>query len=118
MESPTPARGVRAIRPARVPKLFLFFSPLIREAAARLDDCGSVLAEMALPIHASEISDKSETGREKHVSVCVLLCFIKPILGNRYVRSRGFIMSEPRETQPNHHISSRSKKFCTGGAKQ
>jgi hypothetical protein len=30
---------------------------------------GSVLAQMALPIHASEISDKSETGREKHVSV-------------------------------------------------
>jgi len=30
--------------------------------------------------------------------VCVLLCFIKPILGNRYVRSRGFIVSEPRET--------------------
>jgi len=27
--------------------------------------------------------------------VCVLLCFIKPILGNRYERSRGFIVSEP-----------------------
>jgi len=27
----------------------------------------------------------------------VLLCFTKPILGNRYVRSRGFIMSEPRD---------------------
>ena len=26
--------------------------------------------------------------------VCVLLCFIKPILGNHYVRSRGFIVSE------------------------
>jgi len=24
---------------------------------------------MAFPLHASEISDKSETGREKHVSV-------------------------------------------------
>ena len=32
--------------------------------------------------------------------LCVLLCFIKPILGNRYVRSRGFIVSEPRETHP------------------
>jgi len=31
---------------------------------------------------------------------CVLLCFIKPILENRYVRSRGFIVSEPRETHP------------------
>jgi len=29
---------------------------------------------------------------------CVLLCFIKLILGNRYVGSRGFIVSEPRET--------------------
>ena len=32
------------------------------------------------------------------LAVCVLLCFIKPILGNRYVRSWGFIVSEPRET--------------------
>jgi len=31
---------------------------------------------------------------------CVLLCFIKPILGNRYVLSRGFIVSESRETHP------------------
>jgi len=30
---------------------------------------GSVLAQMAFSLHASEISDKSETGREKHVSV-------------------------------------------------
>ena len=30
---------------------------------------GSVLAHMAFPLHASEISNKSETGREKHVSV-------------------------------------------------
>ena len=30
---------------------------------------GSVLAQMAFPLHASEISYKSETGREKHVSV-------------------------------------------------
>jgi len=30
----------------------------------------------------------------------VLLCFIKPILGNRDVRSRGFIVSESRETHP------------------
>jgi len=27
----------------------------------------------------------------------VFLCFIKPILENRYVRSRGFIVSETRE---------------------
>jgi len=37
--------------------------------------------------------------------VCVLLCFIKPILGNRYVRSRGFIVSEPRETHPRSEIA-------------
>ena len=30
---------------------------------------GSVLAQMAFPLHASEISDKSETGRDKNVSV-------------------------------------------------
>ena len=30
--------------------------------------------------------------------VCVLLCFIKPVLGNHYVRCQGFIVSEPRET--------------------
>jgi len=29
----------------------------------------SVLAQMAFPLHASEISDKSETGREQHISV-------------------------------------------------
>jgi len=37
--------------------------------------------------------------------VCVLLCFIKPIFGNRYVRSRGFIVSEPRETHPRSEIA-------------
>ena len=35
----------------------------------------------------------------------VLLCFIKPILGNRYVGSRGFIVSEPRETHPRPEIT-------------
>ena len=30
---------------------------------------GSVLAQIAFPLHASEMSDKSETGRDKHVSV-------------------------------------------------
>jgi len=38
-------------------------------------------------------------------TVCVLLCFIKPILRNRYVRSRGFIVSEPRETHPRSEIA-------------
>ena len=33
-------------------------------------------------------------------SMFVFLCFIKPILGNHYVRSRVFIVSEPRETHP------------------
>ena len=35
----------------------------------------------------------------------VLLCFIKPTLGNCYVWSRGFIVSEPRETHPQSEIS-------------
>jgi len=30
---------------------------------------GSVLAQMAFPLHASEICEKSETGREMHFSV-------------------------------------------------
>jgi len=33
-------------------------------------------------------------------NLCVFLFFIKPILGNRYVRFLGFIVSEPRETHP------------------
>jgi len=37
--------------------------------------------------------------------VCVLLCFIKPIFANRYVRSQGFIVSEPRETHPRSEIA-------------
>ena len=34
-----------------------------------------------------------------------MLCFIGPILGNRYVRSWGFIVSEPRETHPRSEIA-------------
>jgi len=44
-------------------------------------------------------------GWEWPAVVCVLLGFIRPILGNRYVRSRGFIVSEPRETHPRSEIS-------------
>jgi len=33
------------------------------------DNLGSVLAQMAFPLHASEITDKSETGRENHILV-------------------------------------------------
>jgi len=47
---------------------------------------------MAFPLHASEISDKYETGREKNI--------LKML-----------------QSQPNRHISSRSNFFCTGGAK-
>jgi len=36
---------------------------------------------------------------------CVLLWFIKPIFGNHYVRSWGFILSEPRETHPRSEIA-------------
>jgi len=39
----------------------------------------------------------------------VLLCFIKPILGNRYVRSRGLIVSEPRESHPRGESHPRSE---------
>ena len=37
--------------------------------------------------------------------VLLLLFFMKPILGNRYLRSRGFIVSEPRETHPRSEIA-------------
>jgi len=37
--------------------------------------------------------------------LCVLLCFIEPIFGNRYVRSQGFIVSKPRETHPRSEIA-------------
>jgi len=43
---------------------------------------------------------------------CVLLCFIQPILGNRYVRSRGFIVSEPRETHPRSEIADVQTSPC------
>ena len=43
------------------------------------------------------LNKASNTGFSRHIKtrlcVKVLLCFIKPILGNRYVRSRGFIVS-------------------------
>jgi len=48
---------------------------LSRDVCAAMDEscltyeCGSFLAQKAFPLHASEISDRSETGREKHVSV-------------------------------------------------
>jgi len=42
---------------------------------------------------------------------CVLLCFIKPILGNRYVRSRGFIMSEPKTNYFQSYFSRHNQHF-------
>jgi len=49
---------------------------------------GSVLAQMAFPLHACEISDKLRQ-EEKNMF----------------------------QSQPNRHIYSRKKKICTGGAK-
>jgi len=46
------------------------------------------------------------------VCVCVLLCFIKQILGNHYVRSWGFIVSEPRETHPRSEIADVPTSLC------
>jgi len=43
---------------------------------------------------------------------CVFRFFIKPILWNRYVRSRGFIVSEPRETHPRSEIGDVSTSPC------
>jgi len=45
--------------------------------------------------------------------VCVLFRFIKLILGNRYyVRSQGFIVSEPRETHPRSEITNVPTSPC------
>jgi len=44
-------------------------------------------------------------GKSSQECLCVLLCFIKPILGNHYVWSRGFIVSEPMETHPRSEIA-------------
>ena len=44
--------------------------------------------------------------------LCVLLFFIKPILGNRYVRSRDFIVREPRETHPRSEIADAPTSPC------
>jgi len=49
---------------------------------------GSVLAQMAFPLHASEISDKSETGREKHVSVSAELSHFFPFKKVLYQRGQ------------------------------
>ena len=39
------------------------------------------------------------------VCVCVSPCFIKLILGNHYVRSRDFIVSDPKEMHPRSEIA-------------
>ena len=46
-------------------------SKVTQFAAVKLPKCqlGSVLAQMAFPLHASKICEKSETGREMHFSV-------------------------------------------------
>jgi len=46
------------------------------------------------------------------VSECVLLCFIRPILGNCYVQSQGFIVSEPRETHSRSEIADVPTSLC------
>jgi len=45
--------------------------------------------------------------------LCVLLFFIKPTLGNRDVRSRGFIVSDPRETHPQSEIADVPTSPCS-----
>jgi len=56
---------------------------------------------------------RTHTHTHTHTYIlCALLCFIKTILGNRYVRSRGFIVSEPRETHPRSEIADVSISPC------
>ena len=66
--------------------------------------CGAIPSP--LPRHPKQYHKHATCMNTTHpLCVCVFLCFIKPILGNRYVRSRGFIVSEPRETHPRSEIA-------------
>ena len=49
---------------------------------------------------SKNIQERKEAMGFHQRDLCVLLCFIKPMLRNCYVRSWGFIVSEPRETHP------------------
>jgi len=66
-----------------------------RFRSAALVSAGAVTSYVS---HSTDLSPLSRAG------VCVAL-FIKPILGNRYLRSRGFIVSEPGETHPRSEIA-------------
>jgi len=59
---------------------------------------------MSEPI-CNATADGSGASSSLMFDTCVLLCFIKSLLGNRYVRSRGFIVSEPREMHPRSEIT-------------
>jgi len=72
-------------------------APLSRRDDERWHTIGSHSA-LALRLYLAACNPSSSY-------VSVLLCFIKPILGNRYVRCRGFIVSEPRETHPQSEIA-------------
>jgi len=65
-------------------------------------------------LRASETGDWDSDLFPKKLSrmVCVFHCFIKPISGNRYVRSRGFIVGEPRETHPRSEIADVPTSSC------
>ena len=49
---------------------------------------GSVLAQMAFPLHASEIIDKSETARDKNVSVTAEFSHLFPFKKLLYWRGQ------------------------------
>ena len=64
-------------------------------------ECFQKLDVQRLDVYQASDTETNLLGNQQ----CVLLCFIKTILGNRYVRSQGFIVSEPRETHPRSEIA-------------
>ena len=69
---------------------------------------GSVLAQLAFPLHASEISDKSETGRHQNVSVPAELSHFFPFQKVLYRRGQNVKFFGKDVTK---NVTSYKKKF-------
>jgi len=96
--------------------LHCFRKPPLCQQGVTIQICAKADARARTHIHThthtqtSHINGvKSHTHTNAHIltfaHLCVCFFVIKPILGNRYVRSRGFIVSEPRETHPRSEIA-------------
>jgi len=70
---------------------------------------GSVLVQMAFPLHASEISDKSETEKEKHVSVQAESSHFFPFKKGLYWRGQNVTFFRKDVTK---NVTSLKKNSC------